>query len=86
MDKRAILLQDIARREEGVFNYQVNIDNFKLGIELISKDHSRVQHMVEFRKTLERLLLEHIIEQDKEKLMLEVARIQLAEMGDVCED
>lgn len=86
MDKRASVIQDIVRREESVFGYQLNIDNFKLGIELISKHHSRVQHMMEFRKTLERLLSENIIEQDKEKLMLQVARIQLEEIDRVRED
>lgn len=86
MDKRASVIQDIVRREESVFGYQLNIDNFKIGIDLIEKTQSHLPHMVEFSKTLKKLLIDNQQEQDKEKLMLQVARIQLEEIDRVRED
>lgn len=86
MNKREVIIQDIARREESIFGYQINIDNFKIGIDLIHKQHSDVPHLVEFAKVLEKLLIDNQQEQDKESLMLQVAKIQLEEIDHVCKD
>ena len=61
-----------ARRRE-VMDYQVNIDNFKLAIDLAAQDSD----MVDFKKQLEDLLRSNIIEQKKAKIMLQVIQMQL---------
>ena len=61
-----------ARKKE-VLDYQVNIDNFKLAIDLAAQDSD----MVDFKKQLEDLLRSNIIEQKKAKIMLQVIQMQL---------
>lgn len=61
-----------ARKKE-VMEYQVNIDNFKLAIDLAAQDAD----MADFKKQLEDLLRSNIIEQKKAKIMLQVVQMQL---------
>ncbi len=60
-------------RVKEVTEYQVNIDNFRLALDLISMDDG----MAEFRMQLTELLEANIREQRKAEVMLHVIRKQL---------
>lgn len=70
---KEILVAALDARKKEVIEYQVNIDNFKLAIDLAAQDSD----MVEFKKQLEDLLRSNIIEQKKAKIMLQVIEMQL---------
>ena len=60
-------------REKEIMDYQVNIDNFKLAIELIGDD----VELAEFKNHLKELLSSSQLEQRKAKIMYEVVSKQL---------
>lgn len=77
MNKHDTLKQAAEHREIEVFNHQINIDNYRLAIAEIEKNHSDKPHMIEFAGRLNELLQSSIQEQEKEKVLLKVIRIQL---------
>ena len=65
-------------REKELIEYQVNIDNFKLAIELIGDD----AELAEFKKHLKELLSSSQLEQRKAKIMYEVVSKQLNDVDE----
>jgi len=80
-EKYEILATSAEARQREVLNYQINIDNFTLAIAKIDLEYSDKPYMLEFSKTLSDLLQSSVVEQAKEKLMLDVIQQQLQEMG-----
>lgn len=78
MSKQPILQQAVEQRNQEIFDYQVNIDNYRIAIALASKDPD----LTDFTKQLNDLLRSSIIEQKKSQIMLDVALIQLKELED----
>ena len=76
MDKLQILTEAKAMREQEVFHYQINIDNYTIGIEQIG-DNPDLQ---EFKAQLQATLTTEIREQRKSQLMLDVINVQLAQL------
>lgn len=78
-DEKYTILRGAAQsRLMEVMNYQINIDNFRLAIEKIEKEHTDKPHLVAFAGHLRNLMQSNIEEQDKERVMLEVIEQQLA--------
>lgn len=73
MNKIEVLTQAKTAREQEVFEYQINIDNYVIAIDLI-KDNVE---MAAFKANLEDLLSANKREQAKAQLMLDVINIQL---------
>lgn len=72
------LVAALKQREREIFDYQINIDNFRLAIEkLNSKQNSVVTDMSEFKNQLEQLLSSNILEQAKSQLLYDVILQQL---------
>jgi len=80
--KQPILQKAVDQRTQEIFEYQVNIDNYRIAIELASTDPD----LKGFVDQLNHLLETSIIEQKKSKIMLQVAEIQLKELEDVPTD
>jgi uncharacterized protein YchJ len=80
MNKLETLQPQIAIRDEEIFGYQVNIDNFKLAIRKIEKDYADNPAMVEFKARLEQLLQENQTEQLKAIIIRDVIAEQVAEL------
>jgi len=78
MDKAKHLTEAQAAREEEVFHYQINIDNFTRAIAKVESmdDHD----LSEFKETLQVRLKTEQIEQKKAKIILEVITDQLGEL------
>jgi len=76
MDKKEILTNSLTHRQEEVANYQLNIDNYILALELAKQDDD----LVPFVEQLEELLRTSIYEQKKAKIMLQVIEKQLEEL------
>ena len=68
-----ILNSAFEARVKEVTEYQVNIDNFRLAIDLIGDEPD----LQEFRQRLHELLASSIHEQRKAQIMLEVIQSQL---------
>lgn len=64
-------------RRVSVMNYQINIDNFRLAIIKIAKEHADNPDMVEFSEYLSGLKAANEKEQLKERIILEVIEQQL---------
>ena len=84
-DKIETLIKCLKEREQEVFNYQINIDNYRLAIETITDED-----LNEFQDHLVNLLHTEIIEQKKAKTMLSVILSQLEGhdieklLGEIC--
>jgi hypothetical protein len=76
MDKKETLTNLLTHRQEEVANYQFNIDNYILALELAKQDDD----LVPFVEQLEELLRTSIFEQKKAKIMLQVIEKQLEEL------
>jgi hypothetical protein len=76
MDKKEILTNSLTHRQEEVANYQLNIDNYILALELAKQDDD----LAPFVEQLEELLRTSIFEQKKAKIMLQVIEKQLEEL------
>jgi hypothetical protein len=76
MDKKEILTNSLTHRQGEVANYQLNIDNYILAIELAKQDDD----LVPFVEQLKELLRTSIFEQKKAKIMLQVIEKQLEEL------
>jgi hypothetical protein len=73
MNKQQILSDALIQREDEILGYQINIDNYKLAIELASQDPD----LAEFTENLHNLLASSILEQKKAKIMYEVIKKQM---------
>lgn len=71
--RKELLQSALDARIREVTEYQVNIDNFRLAIDMVGDD----QQLQCFRNQLEELLASSIVEQKKAKLMMEVIQSQL---------
>lgn len=71
--KNEILTASLDGRIREVTEYQVNIDNFRLAIEMVGDD----EELAEFKHQLEGLLASSLLEQRKSQIMLAVIRQQL---------
>lgn len=71
--RNELLTTALEARIREVTEYQVNIDNFKLAIELIGEDTD----LLDFKHQLNNLLQSSILEQRKAQIMLDVIRSQL---------
>ena len=71
--KKEMLTAALDGRIKEVIEYQVNIDNFKLAIELIG-DREDLQ---DFKSQIESLLSSNIHELSKSQIMLEVVQSQM---------
>lgn len=76
MDKLQILTDAKIAREQEVFHYQINIDNYTLGIEQIGSNPD----LQEFKAQLQATLASEIREQRKAQLMLDVINLQLTQL------
>jgi muramoyltetrapeptide carboxypeptidase LdcA involved in peptidoglycan recycling len=76
MDKKQILTDALSQREEEILGYQINIDNYKLAIEMAKEDPD----LADFAKNLHNLLASSILEQKKAKIMYEVIKKQVEEL------
>ena len=80
MNKLEILKDALAGREEEIFNYQINIDNFVLAIAKVQKEHSRKRGMKEFSKDLKKRLQSTETEQLKAIIIRDVLVEQIAKL------
>lgn len=71
--KNEILTASLDGRIREVTEYQVNIDNFRLAIEMIGDD----EELADFKHQLQGLLASSMLEQRKAQIMLDVIRRQL---------
>jgi hypothetical protein len=76
MDKKQILTDALQQRDVEILGYQINIDNYKLAIDLAKKDPD----LESFTENLHNLLESSILEQKKAKIMYEVIKKQLEEL------
>ena len=73
--KLQTLKDALEHRKKEVIEYQINIDNFVLALELAKQDET----LTAFVTQLEELLASNIYEQKKAKIMLAVVEKQLKE-------
>jgi muramoyltetrapeptide carboxypeptidase LdcA involved in peptidoglycan recycling len=76
MDKKQILTDALSQREQEILGYQINIDNYKLAIEMAKEDPD----LADFSQNLNNLLASSILEQKKAKIMYEVIKKQVEEL------
>lgn len=76
MDKKEILTNSLSHRKDEIDNYQLNIDNYTIAIELAKQD----EELTSFVEQLQELLRTSIYEQKKAKIMLQVIQQQLEEL------
>jgi hypothetical protein len=81
-EKIKILELERLARIKNVFMYQINLDNYLLSIKEIEKNYSDNIKMLEFRQNLQNLVESTIVEQTKEKIVLQVIETQLKELND----
>lgn len=83
MNTTEILTANLAARVDEIVGYQINIDNFRLAIAKIAKEHTGDSvldlAMQEFAKQLEESMQQNIIEQRKAMIIHDVIADQLAE-------
>jgi hypothetical protein len=77
-----ILSQGAEHRRREVMHYQINIDNYRLALTEIEKNHKDDPDMAEFASNLRELLSSSLREQRKEQILLTVIEKQL-EVKDV---
>lgn len=75
MNKNEILKQALVAREEEIFGYQINIDNYTLAIEHINA--SGDSDLNDFRDKLTELLASEKLEQKKAKVIRDIVQKQL---------
>lgn len=81
MTKYEILTEALSARKDEILGYQINIDNYRLAIEKIDREHGGTSPldiaMKEFRQQLDGLLQSSLIEQRKAKIIHDVIEQQL---------
>jgi hypothetical protein len=84
-NKLKVLTSALAMREEEIFNYQIDIDNFKRAIKKIEIEYKDNTEIQEFKTQLEKLLEENYLQQTKSRIIRDVLKEQLFELtGDPC--
>jgi len=78
-ERQAMLTEAATHREREVMHHQINIDNYRLALAEIAKNHADDADLAEFAARLEELLSSSIREQAKERIMLTVIRQQLGD-------
>jgi hypothetical protein len=76
-ERQTMLTEAASHREREVMHHQINIDNYRLALAEIAKNHADNADLAEFAAQLEGLLSSSIREQSKERIMLTVMRQQL---------
>ncbi len=76
-ERQTMLTEAATHREREVMHHQINIDNYRLALAEIAKNHADNADLAEFAVQLEALLSSSIREQSKERIMLTVIRQQL---------
>lgn len=77
--REEILMLTLDARTQEVMHYQINIDNYTIALNEISKMSQEEQaELSEFSNQLRNLLASEKLEQKKAKIMLEVIRQQVA--------
>ena len=77
-NKEQILNAALLAREQEIFQYQINITNYKLAIEEMEKlPLSEQEELSDFSSQLKELLRTESLEQKKSKIMLSVIRKQV---------
>ncbi len=81
MNKLEIFQTSLATRKDEIMHYQINIDNYRLAIEKIAKEHTGNSDldlaMQDFSNQLQALLKESIIEQRKAQIIHDVIEKQI---------
>lgn len=78
MYKNEILENAVKIREQEIIDYQINIDNYTLALEEISKlDQDEQIELSDFADKLKNLLASEKLEQKKSKIMLVVLQKQI---------
>lgn len=79
MSREQVLKDSLPAREAEVMHYQINIDNYTIALDEISKlpDDERAE-LSGFAEQLTELLASEKLEQKKAKIMLAVIKRQLA--------
>lgn len=78
MSKQEILTGALAAREDEVFQYQINIDNYTLALQDLEAMND--PDLAAFEQQLKSLLASERLEQKKAKVMLGVVKKQLEAM------
>jgi hypothetical protein len=76
-ERIAILTNAVEQRKREILHYQINIDNYTGALALINEKYSDNTALEAFIAQLENLLESSLVEQTKEKIMLEVIERQL---------
>jgi hypothetical protein len=76
MTKHEILTDAHTQRQDEVLGYQINIDNYRIAIDLAKKD----PELTAFVQQLQELLNTSIFEQKKASIMLQVIQQQLEDI------
>lgn len=81
MTKSEILTEALSARKDEILGYQINIDNYRLAMEKIDREHGGTTEldaaMREFRQQLDGLLQSSLIEQRKAQIIHDVIEMQL---------
>lgn len=78
MTREEILAEALKAREQEVMHYQINIDNYSIALEEISKlPADERAELSEFGNKLRELLASEKLEQKKAKIMLAVVKQQV---------
>ena len=80
MNKLEVLKDALKGREEEIFSYQINIDNFTLAIARVQKEHAGKRGMREFLKDLKKRLQSTETEQLKAIIIRDVLVDQIAKL------
>jgi len=78
--KLEILMQNAEMRRASIEAYQMNIDNYTLGVADINENFSDDPEMQAFKARLEELLVTERREQGKERILLRALEAQIAQL------
>lgn len=79
--KLEILTQNAEMRRQSINAYQINIDNYTLGIADINANFADDPDMQTFKTRLEELLVSEKREQGKERIILRALETQIAQLS-----
>lgn len=80
LTKLEILKQNADMRRQSIESYQMNIDNYTLGVADINENFADDPDMQAFKARLEELLVTERREQGKERIMLRALEAQIAQL------
>lgn len=81
MDKKVVLSSSLEAREEEIFHYQIDIDNFQRAIKKIDSEYTDDQSLNDFKEHLSNLLEANKREQRKAIIIRDVIAEQLEELN-----